>query len=96
MGKVFASGKYALGICDVCGFQYKLNSLKPVVVKDQTTGIMACKNCWDPSHPQLRQGEKPVIDPQALRNPRPELDHNRELSHDPVEDEVRKIMRDLP
>lgn len=24
----YAAGKYALGLCDRCGFQYKLNELK--------------------------------------------------------------------
>lgn len=68
----YASGKFALQICDVCGFRYKYGKLKELVEKDTRTGILACPTCWNPSHPQLRQGEKKVIDPQALRRPRPD------------------------
>ena len=67
----FASGKHALGECDVCGQTFKLNSLKEQIVKGRRTKTMACVQCYDGDHPQLFLGEKPVRDPQALRNPRP-------------------------
>lgn len=72
MGTRFASGRNALGICDVCGFQYKLRTLKYVFVKGRNTNIKACNECWEPDHPQLKLGEFPVHDPQALRDPRPD------------------------
>ena len=72
MGARFASTKRALGICDVCGFQYKLRELKAVVVDRREVGIKACPECWDPDHPQLDLGRYPVNDPQAIRNPRPD------------------------
>jgi len=72
MAKRFASGKKALGICDVCGFQYLLKELKNVYTKGRNTNVKACSECWDPDHPQLRLGEFPVDDPQALRDPRPD------------------------
>jgi hypothetical protein len=70
MASPYATGKIALGVCDVCGFTYHLKELKEKMVKGRKTGVLACPECWDPSHPQLRLGEFPVYDPQALRNPR--------------------------
>jgi len=72
MGNRFAAGKRALGICDVCGFRYNLHELKDLFVKGTNSHVKACVTCWNPSHPQLKLGELPVDDPQALRNPRPE------------------------
>jgi hypothetical protein len=73
MSNRFASGKNALGICDVCGFQYKLGRLKNLVRKGKDTNIKACPECWNPDQPQLHLGEFPVDDPQALRDPRPDF-----------------------
>jgi len=72
MSTRFASGNKALGICDVCGFQYGLRELKKLVIKGKITNIKACPECWNPDQPQLRLGEFPVDDPQALRDPRPD------------------------
>jgi hypothetical protein len=66
----YANAKKALGTCDVCGFTYKLKVLKELIVKNKKTDILACPECWNPDQPQLRLGEFPVYDPQALRNPR--------------------------
>lgn len=77
MGARFASEKRALGICDICGFQYKLRQLRAVYRKGRDTSIRACPKCWDPDHPQLKLGQFRVDDPQALRNPRPD---NAELA----------------
>jgi hypothetical protein len=68
----FASGKIANGICDRCGFQYKLNTLKRIVKNRSTVNILVCPQCWEPDHPQNHLGELPVYDPQALRDPRPQ------------------------
>lgn len=68
----FASAKKALALCDVCGFQYKLRELKNLFVKGRDTNIKACPECWSPDHPQLKLGEFPIDDPQAIRNPRPD------------------------
>jgi len=70
--KKFATGKKAFGFCDICGFRTKLHKMKEVVVKRQGTNLLACPSCWDPDHPQNMQGEYPVNDPEALRNPRPD------------------------
>jgi hypothetical protein len=71
-GATFAGGKHALGVCDICGFTYLLHKLRDVYEKDRNTYIKACPICWDSSHPQLRLGDFPVRDPQALRDPRPD------------------------
>ena len=72
MSSSFASGKIANGICDRCGFQYKLNTLKRIVKNRSTVNILVCPQCWEPDHPQNHLGELPVYDPQALRDPRPQ------------------------
>ena len=48
----FASGRNALAECDVCGFRYRLRELKPLVVKNAVTAILACPECWNPDQPQ--------------------------------------------
>jgi hypothetical protein len=73
MSNRFASGKKAIAECDVCGFRYKLRELRDVYVKGRNTHIKACPQCWDPDHPQLKLGQYPVSDPQAIRDPRPDF-----------------------
>jgi hypothetical protein len=73
VGNRFASTKIAIAECDVCGFRYKLRELRNVIVKGRDTNVKACHECWDPDHPQLKLGEFPVDDPQAIRNPRPDF-----------------------
>lgn len=77
MGAQFAAGKRALGICDRCGFPYKLKKLREETVNDRRTNIKVCPDCFDPDHPQNQLGKYPVHDPQALRDPRPD---NAELA----------------
>lgn len=73
MPNQFASSKNAIAICDRCGFRYKLRQLKALIVKRKNTNILVCPTCWEPDQPQLLLGETPVNDPQALRNPRPDI-----------------------
>ena len=73
MSNRFASGRNAIAECDVCGFQYKLRQLQPLVVKNIVTATLACPECWNPGQPQLMLGMYPVNDPQAIRNPRPDF-----------------------
>lgn len=72
MAAQFASGRNALAICDICGFDYKLKELKEVYRKLEPTGLLACPTCWDKDSPQLTVGMQETIDPQAIRNPRPD------------------------
>ncbi len=73
MSQKFASGQNALAECDVCGFQYRLRQLKPLVIKAVVTGIKACPECWNPDQPQLSLGTFVINDPQAIRDPRPDF-----------------------
>ena len=68
----FASGKWAIDMCDRCGQQYKLKQLKKLTIKTKQVNILVCPECWEPDQPQLSLGMYPVDDPQALRNPRPD------------------------
>lgn len=75
MGNRFASGKNAIAECDRCGFRYKLKELKKLTIKTKQVNIKVCKNCWEPDQPQLQLGMYPVDDPQALREPRPDVSY---------------------
>jgi hypothetical protein len=70
MGNRFASGKRAIAMCDRCGQQFLLKTLKTEIIKQRKYQLLVCHECWDPDQPQLMLGTFPVEDPQALRNPR--------------------------
>ena len=72
MSNRFASTKRAIAECDICGFQYKLRELKNLIRKGRDTNLKAWPTCWNPGQPQLKLGEFPVDDPQAIRDPRPD------------------------
>lgn len=72
MGNTFAAGKKALGICDRCGFQFKLNKLKGETVAGVPMGNRVCAACFDVDHPQLMLGKRPIVDAQALKDARPD------------------------
>ena len=69
----YASAKNSISQCDRCGFRYKLKELKRLVIKTKNVNILVCPECWEPDQPQLSLGLYPVNDPQAVRNPRPDL-----------------------
>lgn len=71
----FSSGKYAIAECDRCGQRYKLKELKKLVIKTKTVNILVCPECYEPDQPQLSLGLYPVNDPQAVRNPRPDVSY---------------------
>jgi hypothetical protein len=73
MGNRFASGKYSIAECDRCGQRYKLSQLKMEVIKTKLYQLKVCQECWDPDQPQLQLGMYPVDDPQAVRQPRPDI-----------------------
>jgi hypothetical protein len=75
MPSKFSSGKYSIAECDRCGQRYKLKELKKLVVKQQIKNILVCPSCWEPDQPQLSLGMYPVNDPQAVRNPRPDVSY---------------------
>lgn len=73
----FASGKRAISECDRCGQRYKLKQLRQLVIKTKNVNILVCPSCWEPDQPQLQLGMYPVDDPQALRNPRPDVSYQQ-------------------
>ena len=76
MGNKFSAGYKSIAECDRCGFRYKLSKLQKLVVKNTVINMKVCPQCWDPDHPQLKLGLYPVEDPQAVREPRPDLTTN--------------------
>lgn len=77
MGVPFASGRHSISECDRCGFRYKLNQLKKLVIKTKNVSIKVCPECWEPDQPQLQLGmwANQVVDPQAVREPRPDVSY---------------------
>jgi len=75
MPSKFSSGKYAIAECDRCAQRYKLKQLKKQVLKTKMYNIKVCPTCWDPDQPQLQLGMYPVDDPQAVREPRPDVSY---------------------
>ena len=75
MANKFASGKFSIAECDRCGQRYKLSELKKEVIKTKLFQIKVCPECWDPDQPQLSLGLYPVYDPQAVREPRPDVSY---------------------
>jgi hypothetical protein len=75
MSNRFASGKFAIAECDRCAQRYKLKQLRTQIVKTRPYNIKVCPSCWDPDQPQLQLGMYPVNDPQAVREPRPDISY---------------------
>ena len=75
MPSKYASGKYAIAECDRCAQRYKLKELRIQILKTKPYRIKVCKTCWDPDQPQLSLGLYPVNDPQAVREPRPDVSY---------------------
>ena len=75
MPSKYASGKFSIAECDRCGQRYKLKELKKEVIKTKLFNIKVCPTCWDPDQPQLSLGLYPVNDPQAVREPRPDVSY---------------------
>lgn len=75
MSSKYASGKHAIAECDRCGFRYKLKELRKLTIKTKNVNIKVCKTCWEPDQPQLSLGLYPVNDPQAVREPRPDVSY---------------------
>ena len=75
MPNKYASGKHAIAECDRCGQRYKLTQLKKLTIKTKMVSIKVCPECWEPDQPQLQLGMYPVNDPQAVREPRPDVSY---------------------
>ena len=75
MASKYSSGKYSIAECDRCGFRYKLSELRKLTIKTKNVNIKVCQTCWEPDQPQLSLGLYPVNDPQAVREPRPDVSY---------------------
>jgi hypothetical protein len=75
MPSKYASGKHSIAECDRCGQRYMLKELRTQTLKTKPYKVKVCKECWDPDHPQLQLGLYPVNDPQAVREPRPDVSY---------------------
>ena len=74
----YAVGKRAWGLCDRCSFRYPLHDLRYEMENDVRNGLRVCDECFDPEQPQEDLNKLIITDPQALRDPRPDV--NREAS----------------
>lgn len=63
----FATGKYAVAICDQCGFKVPYLDRS----REEETRLLNCPDCGC-DEPQPRRPMK--VDRQALRDPRPEIE----------------------
>jgi hypothetical protein len=52
-----------------------LKELRIQTLKTKPYKVKVCKTCWDPDQPQLQLGMYPVNDPQAVREPRPDVSY---------------------
>lgn len=75
MSTKYASGKHAIAECDRCGQRYMLKQLRKLTIKTKQVSIKVCPECYDPDQPQLQIGMFPVFDPQAVREPRPDVSY---------------------
>ena len=74
-GPKYASGKFSIAECDRCGQRYMLKELRKLTIKTKMVSIKVCPECWEPDQPQLQLGMYPVYDPQAVREPRPDVSY---------------------
>jgi len=78
----YAEGQRAIGSCDVCSFEYKLNELVPQVVAMRKTGYLVCESCFDIDNPQSFPSEAPLRRSDILSQVAPDegLSESRELT----------------
>jgi hypothetical protein len=74
-GPKYASAKYTIAECDRCAQRFLLKQLKKLTIKTKMVSIKVCPECWEPDQPQLQLGMYPVYDPQAVREPRPDVSY---------------------
>ena len=65
--------KYALGICDRTGFQYKLNDLVFEIENRRRNGLRVGRDVVDKDHPQNHIGSVKPKDDQSIHGARPDI-----------------------
>jgi hypothetical protein len=93
---MYAKGKKALGICDRCGFTYKLSELKYEIEDSIRNGLRVCSSCFDPDHPQFKVGELQTSDPQSLFNPRTDTGEKESTTYYGLFDDTTFIVGPTP
>lgn len=74
MSSPYANSYHALGLCDRCGFRFRLSELNTEFYDQRPNGLKVCNDCLDVDQPQLQLGLVSVDDPQSLQDPRPDID----------------------
>src|SRR5271165_6816808 len=69
-GSKIAPDCWAKGVCDRCGFVWRLSQLRFQVYNRELLTLRVCPNCYDQDNPQLWIGEVDVDDASVLRDPR--------------------------
>ena len=69
----YANGKHAFGFCDRTGFRYRKKDLVPQIENQRPNVLLGGKDVLDKDQPQLQLGKLNMQDPQAIRNPRPDV-----------------------
>lgn len=72
---------WALGLCDRCGFSFRLNQLHVEIYDERPNGLLVCSTCLDQDQPQLQLGRLKVNDPQSLEDPRPDTGRQGSTSY---------------
>jgi len=67
---MFASGKHAIAMCDICARQIKYTALKKYIYNQRWNGLLVCEECFDIDNPQLQIGKYVRGEAIALNNPR--------------------------
>jgi len=83
----YAKGKFAFGFCDRTGFRYPMKDLVNQIENNRPTGKMIGRDMIDEDQPQLQLGRIRTLDPQALRNARPDTaqgESRKFFAFDPV------------
>lgn len=76
----FASGRWALAICDNCGKSLKYLGLRKNILAQRPTGLLVCEECNDKDNPQLMLGRFKIDDPISLRDGRPDWPNTQGLA----------------
>ncbi len=78
----FTRGAKAPGICERCGFRYRLSQLQFQVEGGKRTELLVCPSCLDVDNPQYMAARLKVTDPQRIRRPAPPREVERVLFTD--------------
>src|SRR4051812_5724057 len=78
---LYATGKFAQAICDICGFRCDYTELRQQRRNYLPSGLYVCPECVDKERPRDRGAPADAI---ALRHPRPDsssLSASRRILH---------------